>query len=112
MHEDPGDYTVLQADNDIFFDPITGVIRRTCIEIQIIDDDVPEGVEFFSIEVVPDPFIVNFPTNIRLEPNVAFVEILDNDCEGFPNHFTIVVAIPIYAPTEYAKKITAFFVIS
>ncbi len=105
MHEDPGDYTVLQAGNDIFFDLITGIIRRTCIEIQIIDDDVPEGVEFFSIEVVPDPFMVNFPANVRLDPSVAFVEILDNDCEGIPIHFTIAVAIPIYAHTEYTKKI-------
>ncbi len=102
MHEDPGDYTALEADNKFFFDIINEHIRRTCIEIQIIDDAIPEGVEFFSIEVVPDPFIVNFPTNIRLEPNVAFVEVLDNDREEIPTHFTIVVALPIYAPTEYA----------
>ena len=81
MHEDPSDYTALRADNDFFFDIIDDDIRRTCIEIQIIDDVVPEGVEFFSIGVVPDPFI-DFPENVRLDPNVAFVEIQDNDCEG------------------------------
>ena len=35
----------------------------------------------WSIGVVPDPFI-DFPENVRLDPNVAFVEIQDNDCEG------------------------------
>ena len=104
MHEDPSDYTAVQADNDVFFDIIDDDIRRTCIEIQILADDVPEGVEFFSIEVVPDPFMVNFPANVRLDPSVAFVEILDNDCEGIPIHFTVVLAIPIYAHTEYTKK--------
>ena len=82
LHEDPGDYVALHAVNDLFTDIIANDTRRTCIEVVIVDDGLLEELEFFSIEVVPDPFVVNmmeFPSNVRLDPNVTFVEILDND---------------------------------
>ncbi len=79
LHEDPGDYVALQAVNDLFFDIIDDDTRRTCIEVVIVNDNLLEGVEFFSVEVVPDPFVFDFPTNVQLDPNVIFVEILDNN---------------------------------
>ena len=79
LHADPGDYTALVADSDLFFDIIDDDTRRTCIEVVINDDNLLEGVEFFSIEVVPDPFVTNFPSNVRLDPPLTFVEIRDND---------------------------------
>jgi hypothetical protein len=76
---DPDDYFPLEASNDVFFDIIDDDTRRTCIEVEIINDNLLEGIEFFRVEVVPDPFVVNFPPNVRLEPDVTFVEILDDD---------------------------------
>ena len=81
LHEDPGDYTALVVYSDIFFDIIDDYTRRTCIEVEINDDNLLEGLEFFSLEIVPDPFVTNFPSNIRLEPDVTFVKIRDNDCK-------------------------------
>ena len=81
LHEDPGDYTALVADSDIFFDIIDDDIRRTCIEVGNMNDSLLEITEFFSIEVVPDPFVANFPSNVQLDPALTFVEILDNDCK-------------------------------
>ena len=82
IFKDPDDYGALQADNDLFIDIIDDDIRRTCVDVMIVDDDLLEGIEFFSIKVVPDPFVVNimqFPSNVRLDPDVTFVEILDKD---------------------------------
>ena len=84
IFKDPDDYFALEANNDVFFDIINDDTRRTCVEVVIVDDDLLEGTEFFSIEVVPDPFVVNimqFPSNVLLDPDVNFVEILDNDCK-------------------------------
>ena len=80
LHEDPGDYTALQEDNDLFYELINDDTRRTCIEVEVNDDDLLEGVEFFSIEIVPDPFVTDFHSNVRLEPAVTSVEILDCEC--------------------------------
>ena len=80
LHEDPTDYS-LQAGEDLFFGIIDDVIRRTCIEIEIISDGLLEGVEFFSIDVVPDPVVINFPSNVQLGPSRIVVEILDDDCK-------------------------------
>ena len=77
LHEDPGDYVALQE--DVFTDIIANDTRRTCIEVTIVDDGLLEEPEFFSIEVVPDPFVMMFPSNVLLAPDVTFVEILDND---------------------------------
>ena len=79
MYADPGDYTALVADSDVFIDIIDDDTRRTCIEVEIIYDNLLERTEFFSIEVVPDPFVTNFPPNVRLDPALTFVEIRDND---------------------------------
>ena len=81
LHEDPGDYTALVADSDVFFDIIDDDTRRVCIEVVIINDTLLEITESFSIEVVPDPFVANFPSNVQLEPALTFVKILDNDCK-------------------------------
>ena len=80
VSEDPEDYGALQ-ENDDGFPFITDINRRACITVQITNDDILEGVEYFSIEVVPDPFETDFPPNVQLEPNVTFVKILDDDCK-------------------------------
>ena len=79
LHEDPGDYTALEAISDLFIDIIDDNTRQTCVNVTIIDDDLLEEPEFFSIAVVPDPFVINFPSSVQLDPDVTFVEILDND---------------------------------
>ena len=82
LHADPGDYIALVADSDLFIDIIDDDTRRTCIEVQIINDDLLERTEFFGIEVVPDPFEVDngkFPSNVRLDPALTLVETQDND---------------------------------
>ena len=53
--------------------------RRTCINVVLNDDTLLEEVEFFSVVVVPG--LDGLSENIRLAPNLTFVEILDNDCK-------------------------------
>ena len=77
IYEDPGDYTELRTDTNFVF--ITDGERQGCINILINDDTLLEEVEFFSVVVVPGPD--GLPENIRLAPNLTFVEILDNDCK-------------------------------
>ena len=72
-----GDYTAFRTDTDIIF--ITNEARRTCINVNINDDTLLEEVEFFSIVFVPG--LGGLSPNIRLAPNLTFVEILDNDCK-------------------------------
>ena len=45
----------------------------------ITNDTLVEKVEFFSVQVIPPRS--GLPTNIRLDPDQTFVEILDNDCK-------------------------------
>ena len=86
IFKDPDDYFPLEASNDVFFDIIDDDTRRTCIEVEIINDNLLEGIEFFRVEVVPDPFVIDFPSNVRLDPDVTFVEILDDDCKYLYMH--------------------------
>ena len=71
---DPGDYTALRTDTNFVI--ITDETRRACINVNIYDDTLLEEVEFFSVQVIPGLF-----PNIRLDPDLTFVEILDNDCK-------------------------------
>ena len=77
MYEDPGDYAELRTDSN--FVSITGENRRACIDVVIIDDDLQEEVEFFSVVVVLGPD--GLSEKIQLAPNLTFVKILDNDCK-------------------------------
>ena len=79
---DPEDYEELIVEN-LFFDDITDAINRTCIEVTIVDDNLLEATENFSVQVVPDPFSHpdGLPSNFILEPDLTFVEIMDNDCK-------------------------------
>ena len=77
MYKDPGDYTELRTDSNFVF--ITGDNRRACINATINDDPLLEELEFFSVQVVPGPD--GLSDNIRLAPDLTFVEILDNDCK-------------------------------
>ena len=76
MHEDPGDYTELRADSTFVI--ISDENRRVCIDVVINDDILLEEVEFFSVQIVP-PDVLS--PNIRLDPDLTFVEILDDDCK-------------------------------
>ena len=83
LHEDPGDYTALHEDVSAFYTAINDNTRRTCLQVEIIDDELLEEMEFFSIEIFSFPYVTDleFPTDVQLDPDVAFVEILDNDCK-------------------------------
>ena len=77
MYEDPGDYTELRTDSTFVF--ISDENRRACIDVNIIDDPLLEGAEIFSVQVVPGPG--GLSAQIRLDPDLTFVKILDNDCK-------------------------------
>ena len=77
MYEDPGDYTELRADSTFVF--ITNENRRACVDVMINDDTLLEELEFFSVQVVAGPD--GLSPQIRLEPDLISVEILDNDCK-------------------------------
>lgn len=51
------------------FDPTTS---RSCAEIPIIDDDVPEDDETFTVTVTD--------TGINITPDTGIVTIVDDDC--------------------------------
>ena len=55
------------------------MIRRACIDVHINDDTLLEELEFFSVQVVTGQD--GLSDNIRLAPDLIFVEILDNDCK-------------------------------
>ena len=74
---DSGDYTALRIGANFVF--ITDETRRACINVNIYDDTLLEEVEFFSVQVVPESG--GLSPNIRLAPDLTFVEILDNDCK-------------------------------
>ncbi len=81
-HVDPGDYQELTVE-DLFLLDITATINRTCIEVFIIDDDLLEDTERFTVQVVPDPFNhpTGLPRNFFLEPDLTVVVIRDNLCK-------------------------------
>ncbi len=78
---DPEDYERLSADNgDLFSADITATNSRACIEVSIINDNLPgEGTEHFLVEVVPDPFYHpnGLPANFLLRPTHIIVRIND-----------------------------------
>ena len=75
--EDSSDYHALR-DNSVVF---AFKMEKECINVEIIDDDVLEKVEYFSLQVILDQFQSDLLPNVKLEPNVTFVEILDDDCK-------------------------------
>ena len=77
MYEDHGDYTELRTDSNFVF--ISDENRLACVDVNINDDDLLEEVEFFSVQVVPG--LDSLSEKIRLDPDLTFVEILDNDCK-------------------------------
>ncbi len=81
-HVDPGDYQELTIE-DLFFTDITATNSRACIEVFIIDDDLFEDTERFTVQVVPDPFShpTGLPRNFFLEPDLTVVEIRDTLCK-------------------------------
>ena len=74
---------LIEANGDIFFSDITADNNRSCIAVFIEDDDVLEETENFSLQLVPDSFSRpdGLPPNFILEPDLTFVEIMDNDCK-------------------------------
>ena len=77
MYEDPGDYTELRTDTSAIY--LGGEIHRGCINIHITDDILLEEVEFFSVQAVPPEG--GLPQRVFLDPDLTFVEIMDNDCK-------------------------------
>ena len=52
-------------------------IRNICFEIFIIDDDMCEGVESFSISLELDTFVTQ--SGIIVDPSLTEIFILDDD---------------------------------
>ena len=91
MDQDPGDYTALRTNTSLII--ITGELpRRGCINIMIINDTLVEKVEYFSVQVISPRS--GLPTNVRLDPDRTFVEILDNDCKSPVLNNLIRISIP------------------
>ena len=81
-HVDPGDYGRLSEGNGaLVLTDITATNSRACIEVSINDDTQQEGIEVFSVQVVPDSFNhpTGLPVNFFLEPDRTVVAIIDND---------------------------------
>ena len=76
MYEDPGDYTKRRADSTFVI--ISDENRGACIDVVINNDILLEEVESFSVQIVPPD---GLSPNIRLIPDITFVEILDDDCK-------------------------------
>ena len=48
----------------------------------IVDDQLVEGTESFTLELRFDPFLMPHGSNILLSPNVSVVTVLDDDDPG------------------------------
>ena len=56
--------------------------QRTCVMIDIVDDDLVEGYEYFNLTATsPDPAVV------ITSPNVTIIKIIDNDSESTDSVF-------------------------
>ena len=54
--------------------------RQRSFDVTIIDDSLFEvDVEDFTLELRFDPFVLEPPANVILNPNVSTVEIIDDD---------------------------------
>ena len=76
MYEDPGDYTERRTDSTFVI--ISDANRGQCIDVVINDDVLLEEREFFSVQIVPPD---GLSPNIQLNPDITFVEILDDNCK-------------------------------
>ena len=76
MYEDPGDYIERRADSTFVI--ISDEDHRVCVDVVINNDALLEEVEFFSVQIVPPD---GLSPNIRLDPDMTFVEILDDNCK-------------------------------
>lgn len=59
----------------LLFDNTT---RRSCFTINIVNDNLVEGVEQFSLEILQNPS-ESFPIDTVLSPNMSVVDISDQD---------------------------------
>ncbi len=51
---------------------------EVCTSVTLIDDDIVEGTQSFSIFIVNASLFVNFDSNILLD-----ISIEDNDCKSY-----------------------------
>ena len=73
---DEEDYTPIRFDSlqvSLFFSDSD---RRSCFNVAIIDDNLDEDTEEFSIELRFDP-VLPPPDLVTIEPGVTFVQIED-----------------------------------
>ena len=69
------DYDPITLFNSPLLDPFNDGTRSQCFDVSIIDDDLLEQTESFTLMVTPDD--VTAP--VRISPNVSIINIMDND---------------------------------
>ena len=72
---DEQDYTPITPFNSPLFDPFNDGRRSQCFDVSIIDDNVVESNETFTLRVTPG----DDTQPVRIYPNVSIIEIVDND---------------------------------
>ena len=73
------DYQEINA-IDLNFLTFNSANRLRSFNVVIIDDSLFElDVEYFTLELRFDPFVISPPSNVILSPNVSTVKILDDD---------------------------------
>ena len=69
------DYAPIDWFNSPLLEPFNDGTRSQCFHVTIIDDDLFELTESFTLMVT----LVNDTQPVRISPNVATIEIVDND---------------------------------
>ncbi len=80
VYSDGSDYTATSGFSTIV--PFSNTVRSVCVDIMIIDDNVYENEEQFSL-ILSDlggSFIL--PENFVLSPNISEISIQDNESES------------------------------
>ena len=68
--------------------------KKSCINISIVDDDVIENTESFSVLLAETPGLI---IRIMLDPVEAEIEIIDNDSEfSWTAQYVLVIPMPFY----------------
>ena len=74
------DYQEIRANFFDVFRTFDDQFRQHPFDVTIIDDSFFEvDVEDFTLELRFDPFALEVPANVILNPNVSTVEIIDDD---------------------------------
>ena len=76
--------------------PEEGVIRRTCFNVSLTDNNVYENTESFNVILELDTFTIQ--SGVRVDPPVTEIFILDNDGKFFVMVLTLISVITFSHP--------------